>query len=65
LALFASTVIKVCRHGGVYNRHVLVISDSTISGNVAVSGGGIYNDGLLTINNSTLSSNQVWVQSPT
>jgi parallel beta-helix repeat protein len=44
--------------GGILNRGALTVSNSTISGNNAVSGGGIYNDAdTLTVSNSTISSN--------
>jgi LPXTG-site transpeptidase (sortase) family protein len=44
--------------GGIYNNGTLTITDSTISGNYAISlGGGIYNNGTLTITDSTISGN--------
>jgi CSLREA domain-containing protein len=45
--------------GGIYNEGTLTLSDSTVSGNNALSGGGIDNWGLatLTLNSSTVSGN--------
>jgi hypothetical protein len=44
--------------GGVFNRAILTINNSTVSGNrVFHTGGGIANFGTLTINNSTVSGN--------
>ena len=44
--------------GGVYNRAILTINNSTVSGNrVFHTGGGIANFGTLTLNNSTVSGN--------
>jgi hypothetical protein len=44
--------------GGVFNRAILTINNSTVSGNrVYATGGGISNFGTLTLNNSTVSGN--------
>ncbi|MEW6494201.1 MAG: DUF4347 domain-containing protein [Cyanobacteriota bacterium] len=44
--------------GGILNRENLTISNSTISGNTAVTqGGGIFNDAILTVIDSTISGN--------
>jgi hypothetical protein len=44
--------------GGVFNRAILTINNSTVSGNrVLHTGGGIANFGTLTLNNSTVSGN--------
>ena len=48
--------------GGIYSSGMVVINNSTISGNSATAfaiggGGGIYNGGTVKINNSTLSGN--------
>jgi hypothetical protein len=45
--------------GGIGNRGVLTLRDSTLSGNSASYGGGIYNadGGQMTVENSTLSGN--------
>jgi nitrous oxidase accessory protein NosD len=56
---------RAARGGGVYNKGELIISESTVSGNIASptgtqtgsSGGGIYNSGILTITNTTISGN--------
>jgi hypothetical protein len=50
--------------GGILNWGALTVSNSTITGNIALSeasavGGGIFNIGTLAINNSTLSGNTV------
>jgi hypothetical protein len=49
--------------GGIWNGlgSVLMISNTTISGNGASNGGGIFNQGTLTINNSTISGNDAIV----
>ncbi len=57
--------------GGIYNSGTLTMSNSTVSGNIAIGssaeqcvlsclglGGAIYNDGTLTVSNSTLTANQ-------
>ena len=43
--------------GAIYNSGLLTISNSTISGNTAVSGGGVFNQGTLTISNSKIYGN--------
>ncbi len=49
---------SVADGGGIYNRGILTIQNSTISGNSAGEyGGGIYNSGTLTIQNGTISGN--------
>src|SRR5262245_30922680 len=45
--------------GGILNRGILTLSNSTISGNSARQGGGIYNSGALTITDSTIEDNRV------
>ncbi len=44
--------------GGIYNRGITTVNNSTVSGNTAGGGGGgIYNEITLTLNNSTVSGN--------
>lgn len=43
--------------GGIYNSGLLLITNSTFSGNSAGDGGGIYNVGMLAVTNSTFSGN--------
>jgi hypothetical protein len=47
--------------GGIYNAGTLNVSNSTISGNLAISGGGgIYNIGTLTVSHSTFKDNSAF-----
>ncbi len=43
--------------GGIYNDGTVVLHNSTVSGNTALSGGAIYNTGTLTVSHSTISGN--------
>ena len=45
--------------GGIHNRGVMTITDSTVSDNVSNSGGGISNYGTMTVANSTISRNTI------
>jgi len=47
--------------GGIYNRGTLTLTNSTLSGNSAISGGGIGNSGYLRLTNCTLSGNSATV----
>jgi len=44
--------------GGIFNLGSLIVNNSTISGNTALTGGGIANKGNLSVNNSTIAANQ-------
>jgi len=47
--------------GGILNRGMLSLVNTTVSGNIAgLRGGGIFNDGSLTITNSTISGNEAY-----
>ena len=53
--------------GGIFNRGVLTLTNSTVSGNnAAAAGGGVYNDalGTATITNSTVAGNNVESTTP-
>jgi hypothetical protein len=53
---------RVAGHGGgLFNLASLTLTQSALSGNLAVVGGGLYNGGSLTLVNSTLSGNRACV----
>lgn len=43
--------------GGIWNNGALIITNSTLSGNMALEGGSLFNDGTITLNNATLFNN--------